>query len=475
MIRRLVARFGLPALAFFLGACLCVPIFFGHFFNYGAESISIASLLRMAAGQAWVSAIDDSPLLVSVFNPLYLLPAWPVAWMAGPGATLVLAVTGRLLSLVALALLLREVAGIYRAHWPAEYSPYWLRVMMVLFALSFAPLLFAFRPDFLSFLLEVVALAQLLNGKTVRAALLTGLAVVAKYNTLGLLVGGTLWMLHRRRLRDALAFAGVGVAVIGASLVALYLLFGERVLTNHLFGLGGDRVAVDWTLVHGFLAGFAAPQALFLVFVVCGLKQLRRSAPEAAGLVACFLVASFAIATAGQLRPGAYYNYYYGFFAVGLVPAASSAARWLQGGVRTLPWTAFLATLAFHGAEAARPSATVILNQIPNYPYEALREYLDRRWPSARVYATDPTLLVIFHDRAVIGPWAEAFVLNSPPLQPFADRVRSVQRQAGGIDLVLVSGRNCAQWTPDGLFAPELAGVRTLDRHLGKLCVFARD
>jgi len=45
-------------------------IFLSNYYNYGAESITFASMLRISSSEPYVSKITELPVLISSFSPI---------------------------------------------------------------------------------------------------------------------------------------------------------------------------------------------------------------------------------------------------------------------------------------------------------------------------------------------------------------------------------------------------------------------
>jgi hypothetical protein len=216
----------------------------------------------------------------------------------------------------------------------------------------------------------------------------------------------------------------------------------------------------------------------FHAAVLAGVPLIPRGNPMR-GLLAWALAGSLFTAVAGQLKVGAYHNYFLTYFILGAVPAALAIRRLIglsrrgaTAGVRVLG-TLGAAAFAAHVVAGAIPAGAIVANDMRHYPYGELTDFIARNHPSGAIYAADESLAVLFHDRVAFAPWGERCYVHSSYLR--SHYLESIRRRLAGVrfEAAVVPGRNCEAWRPAGEFRESIAHLTRLEARFGKLCVFS--
>jgi hypothetical protein len=461
------------------------------YFNWAAESISIASMLAIADGRPYVSAPGEVPVNLSAFSPYLYWLLTPILRLFAMHDLRAVATLGRLTILLFFAGIPLMMARLTRVHFAALAVD---RLMLVLatvtFVIMFPGFVPAIRPDFMSFLAEIVAFALFFDyefrGRAARhliaSAALAGFACAAKANTVDVAGAVVLFLLLERRVLHAAAYAAITAAVFAAGMALSYAVLGERFVS-----------AVVFSSLRNSLTGVALVRALLGAVQEVGLQSLGWWVLAAIGLAAMWredrrkallfvlgIGVSLVVGTAGQVKIGGAINYCFGAFFLSLLPVALGLQLILAGPPATPAgapaWigarVAFGALLAINVVTALTIPVATFVNDRRHYPYGAVTAHLAATHPDGHVYANDPNAVLHFAARSPLSPWAELLMENTPRLAPYLAGLRDELRDRPFAAAVIV-GNDCAAWKPAGLFAGELAGM-ALEQRFDKLCVFAR-
>lgn len=190
-----------------------------------------------------------------------------------------------------------------RASGPVSATVATLVTCLLTFVLAY---LYNYSPDAFGALFAVVALIFLLDGKSLGAGLLAGLALAAKPAHILFVMVGLLAVWHQGGRRQAMRFAAGVLPAVTALMIYNAILFGGPLLTGYDrileadpaprtvsqrsdFTLAGAPENLLWEILdekHGLL--YTAPSVLV---GLAGLLALWRRRPLLAVLPSCLLVA----------------------------------------------------------------------------------------------------------------------------------------------------------------------------------------
>jgi hypothetical protein len=289
-------------------------------YNLSYEAICLYGAMQVADNQPLYPGPETKPFSVYVHSPLgaltggWLLKAIPVTGMLSRVVLI------RSLSLLAFLALLAVIwNGVLS---PAGVSRWGATAALVLGLSKFCDYATTGRNDMLAMLAEMSALAVFLSwlrrptrGRMVGFAVLCVISVYTRQ--MGIVVGGCaiLWLLARRRLKDAVAIAA-GIAVPAGLLFWAIDRATAGAFWQHLIAynirpyrpIDRDSILFQHS-TWGFIASYAAYKAMTWV----GLCTARRKTDggEAVSFLTFALVLSTAMSCALFLRPGGDVNYFF--------------------------------------------------------------------------------------------------------------------------------------------------------------------
>lgn len=470
-----------------LGVALSCVLFFSSYYNYAAESISLASLIRVAAGQPYVGRLDELPLLWNPYSPFLAWLVTPVLRVFHFSALAPVALVARMTVLAVFACWVQQLAQFAHSRCPKSIEWQYLVVAVLWVMLLFTVNLVAVRPDLLSFFAEFLSLVAVLrsvrdNARDWRfvalAGVLAGLAAGVKLNTVGGAVGISMFLVWERRYSCVLIFGACAAVMVSAMLVLEYAVYGPVILEHVVFGLQ-SRAFHGIALARrsfGVLDEVFVLNVPFFLFSGWGLAHIGATDRRLSRCLACFIVGSLCVASLGQSKIGASSNYFIGAFMAGVIPlavgvralfAASASAPQVRAmrAVLYFTWTVLL-------LKAAVLPTTIVANDMRHYPYDAVRKLIRREYPRAVVYTPDENAALQFNEFAPLGPWSEGLLGLSDGFARYLPAIR--QRLAGQpFTLAVTTGTACDTWRPGGVFERETSHLRKLAVKFDKICVYS--
>ena len=465
--------------------------FFSRYFNYGGESVGLYGLLRVARGLPYLGTLGELPAIANPYGPYPLfIVGWPLR-LLGVTSPYWTNVAAKFFILVVLGLnaaVCGRILGLFRGADRTRSRTAWM--IAVLYPILFNPLLtFSFRPDLLGVLFELlgffVIAAPAAAGKGFRArdcalaGALFAVAATSKANHVGVFAGTMVALWIARGWKPALACSAAWIASTALLSVALTGIAGESLWIHVLHAANFGSLSIRdlpgaFTRIADevFFRHFA-----FHLAALAGILVL----PRGHALRTLFLGALAGTLTAavlGQLKVGAYNNYFYSYFLLAAAPAAmaiSELARRLgreSGGAISALAGLGAAGIMILVAYGAIPAAAILANDMRNYPYGELERYLAEKHPTGFLYAADENVAVHLADRVAFAPWAERCYVNSPYLRErFLPGLRERLKPAR-FEAAVASGKGCELWKPSGELAGGLSQLTRLGARFGKLCVF---
>ena len=464
-----------------LASALITILFVSRYLNYGAEGIEIAGLLRESAGLSFMTRLPEIPWYVNQYSPyFYAIFSVPIELLGIESlhAVTLCARSCVLASAFALLFLVYRHFQSRRSFSTASFC-----FASLWFLLMFPANIAAVRPDFPAFLLEFLGFVAWQRADTAHrhwafrfalAGVLFGSAIALKLNTLGVVAGLLAYEANERRWLRALVLAATTSASVLFYLASSDRIWGRAVLHDTFLALMNQpEIPTELVARLGMLVLYAAP---LCAVAALGLRRLQREqAPQLKPLLFA-IAASAAIATLQQAKAGAWYNYYYGCFAL-LLPLAAVGIDVLFDDARgnRIAIAALLGCAVLHSAWAFRvPFVVARDHEKRRFPYEEARAWFDRELPRGALYSDDPNALLYFHDRVLLGPNSEIILDLTPALRQFAPALLSNMRKTPYVAAV-ATGPACAEWRPGGAFVSAISQLTHLRAKFGWICVFGPD
>lgn len=478
---------------------LCMPIF-----EMGTENISIASAQRVADGLPPVTRPDEIPNTINSFAPFAWILIAPILRLLNGEQVMAIATTGRLLVLVFVILSIACMQTIGKRHFP-EYRQLNLgyAIYFSLLFVAFPGSIFVFRPDMVATFFELLSFSFVLrhlsaDSGTVGfgvaltrtspfrsrsrlgwAAVSASTAVAAKQNAIGVAFGTLLFLLSKARFRSLLLYLAVFLLGIALWYGCFYLYLGEALKETVLGSTASELIvsniesAIDFTrkLIRELGFGYL----IFYILGMHGLLLMWGHQRDICKLTFSCLTSSFVLATIGQLKTGAWYNYHYTFFFLLSLPASLSISFLIQETARSnklaisLLVAASLSALLYLGHTLTLPFALVRSSSID---YGGAARLLKKDFPSGLVYANNSEANYL-HNRALFTPWSEGTLGYSPGLSAAKERLRK-NLSTQTIVAAVVAGDDCQNWQPNGMFKENIDHIRKLHAKLNRICIFEK-
>lgn len=482
----LLAGFALTAAAGLWMRGISPPIY------HPVEGITLWSLQRTAEGLPFVGELTELPLSVSSYSPQFNWLLTPVIKLFSLHSINELAIAGRALVAIFFLALVLLLFRFTRTHFPGAHQTRYFGFGLCWFLAVFPESVVLLRPDFVAFCLEIAGFSLFYlhrfhpphQGKWsyfCGSALLLGQAFAMKFNTVGVLGGVLLFLLLERRVVRALAFGFTWLAVAALNFGVMVWLEGERMLSNAIpstLNPPGSLVEALHTLSTAAV-DLVLKNFMFYFVVVVGLWVISERNRQQGRLFLLVLATSFGLATLGQVKPGAHYNYHFGFFMLSLVPFTAGLRAILDfpPAARLFAQTArvFLVLSATIRLVYSLKAESIAYAERGHYPHEAARQYVERELPTGFLYTDGDDAQLRFERRALLSPWAEVYLRIAPSFAPFLPGIRAGIAAKGGFAAAVVTGPGCETWKPGGLFVEETKHLRKLAARFDRICIFARD
>ncbi|WP_332863382.1 hypothetical protein [Pannus brasiliensis] len=436
-----------------------------------------------------MSDITELPLLISSYSPMLFGLLYPLLKIFGLQTIPEVVSLGRIFILFLFLLFLAIENFFFKKYFPKYYNLGIFLFSSLWFFVLFPGDILSLKPDFLAFLFEFLAFAYFyrayfeLPKKPIDfylSPIFAGFAVAAKLNTLGVFFGIVTFLIAVRKFKGALLYSLVTTATVLCFFLIFSWQLGERFITGVLVStktippLGIDLVNQIVSLPQKVFY----PYVLFYLLVAIGLWILFKDNVQKSLLFGSCLGASFLLATMGQVKVGAFLNYYFGFFTLALIPV-SIAIKYLFQAERSSflirPLQIVLAFyILFNILQALLFPGAVFLNFLKNYPYEEARAYIQENYPDGYVYTaeSDHPAPLHFLDRTLLGPWAETQLNIVPAFHHYIPVIREkLSRYRFSVAVKLGSG--CENWRPSGIFFEETKHLEHLQKKIKKICIFS--
>jgi hypothetical protein len=473
---RTLVLVALGAAVLFAVACM---LFVTQYFNYGAEGIEVGALMRMNAGLPYLSRASEVPLFLNQYSPYFYATIHAPIQILGIESLESTVLCARLL-LLATAGALVVIAYRGFAHW--AFSKRSLAFVALWFLALFPANIISIRPDLPSFVLELAGLCVWLRGVNapqrstlaIAAGALFGCAIAFKLNTVGAVGGVLIYEASERKWARATVIAATTGAAVSVFVAIAWAVWGPGALADTFVTLRNQlETPADVARRLGGVLFYATPMVVLMVF---GLRYRSEQSRLEAKAIYIVLATSLVLATLQQVKFGAWYNYYYGFFAIGLAPAALGLDRLLAlAASRPLLPVAMLLTALAHAAWGTRVPLVIVRDHVrKHYPFAEAVSWIEKEFPSGAVYSHDSNALLRFQKRTLLGPESEVIVAVTPALHPRLPEIKAnMSKHAFAVGVA--TGPDCDQWKPAGLFLEETSQLTQMVRRFGWICVLARN
>lgn len=473
-----------------VNAIIGISQLISNYYNYGAESISFASMLRMSQSKLYVSNITEIPLLISSFTPILFALFNPLIKILNLSSIGEIVFLGRLVLVIIVFIFSWLLNAFLQKNFASHYNRSFFVFSLLWFFVMFPGNTFSVRPDFLSFMFEFLAFAffyeiTFLSKSSAKSrefylsAIFSGLAIATKQNTIGIFFGIILFLVITKKYYKALIYSLATCLTVVLILALFYWGLGERFILNVMGSFQNPpQFGIDSLVLRimDIVQSVVFPYTLFYLLVLIGLWIISQEDIRKVMLFSCCLGTSFLIATIGQLKVGAYLNYHFGFFMLAVIPV-SIAMHWIfrnsQQQVIVKPLQ--IAILLVVGVQlflGLKFPAFIFANDFKNYPYQEVKTYIQANYPEGYIYAPEDHVPLHFFDRTLLGPWAEGFLNMTPTYHPYIPVIKQ-ELSNYHFSVAVIARNGCANWQPSGIFLEETRHLNHLDKIFKKICIFS--
>jgi hypothetical protein len=397
----------------------------GSLFYFG-EAISYEGLLRVLHNQPFATSPAEIPVSLTPYTPLFLGPLILLGKLLGLTQIESVSVLARgfhLLLLLGLFLFLDLLRHQYFSDISSKLSYFWV-VLPVFF---YSPTMeLGLRPDTFSFFCEAISLFYLLKFLRYRksrslffSAFFSSLALFFKANTLGGVAGICLFFFWDKNFKSLFLYALCLSLTLAIGFGIEYLVLGN-VLTENIFAsiqsliLPADAALQIYVKL---LRLFILPLLGYFYLVLIGLRAIPQRKERR--LISLILLFSFLFAFLGQLKWGAFHNYFLGVLYLGLIPASIAFFKIAgQASPRKRQWlfAGFLGYLVFLIAPGISVPYKIWKDRSYFSELKSLRNLVQEKVPSGYLYTTDEKMSLAFENRLGVGVLSEELLQTTPRL-----------------------------------------------------------
>lgn len=327
-------------------------------------------------------------------------------------------------------------------------------VLAATIVFSFSPIMVtALRPDTLSFLFEITAVFSFLfwlknkNNRTlIGVSFLFSLALLTKLNTLGGVVGILLFLFFSKNWR---AFFLLGLSTAFFSFLGfgiLWIILG-KVFSQNIFLSIQSR---PWTFFESIEVYkkvfdlFLIPLGFYFFLIIWGLRLLNWK--EASRAMAWVLSLSFLLAFLGQMKWGAFHNYFLGVLYLGAIPASCAIHQLKNQAPRTTLFfiLAYLFLFSIRGLSIPHK-----IYQESRFfsEFNRLHELVNAHVPEGFLYTPDERLHLGFYNKTALGVLTEELFWTTPKLKPYWQPLLADLESQGGHRAFIIP---CSSPPPEG-------------------------
>lgn len=464
-----------------------------NYYNYGGESADFASMLRMAQSKSYVSDITEIPILLNVYSPVLFGVFYPFIKIFNLTTLNQVVLLGRIMTLVTVLLVAWLIIDFTRRNSSSHYHRFFLVFSLLWFFVLFPGDILAVKPDFLSVLFELSAFVLFYeytfkdnsNSRLFYfSSIFSGLAIATKLNTIGIFVGIILYLIFARKIYKAAIYILVSLFPVVALYAVFYWQLGEKLVIN----LMASKQAISFMQFIDRIDLIVFPYLIFYILMFIGLSIIAKEDKQKGLLIFFCLFSSFVLGGFGQLKVGSYLNYFFGFFTLASIPVSIGLRSIFENAQSSLDISGIsqsnfavkslkLFTLAIIGVQlfsALKFPLSIILNDLRNYPYQEVQEYVQKKYPGNYVYISNEALNLYFSDKTLVGPWVELTLQAAKSLDPYVPEIKhNLSKYRWSLAMTMGSG--CESWQPSGIFLEETKHINRLEKKFKKICLFNSD
>jgi hypothetical protein len=402
----------------------------GSLFYFG-EAVSYEGLIRLLHAKPFASLPAEIPLSLTPYTPLFLSPVLAVGKilkLVEIREVMILARVSQIGILFILFLFINHFRKTFFSDVSHDFA-YFAVAALVFF---FHPTLeLALRPDAISFLAEAVSVFYLFKylrysqtKSIILASLASGMAIGLKLNTIGAVLGISLFLFFTRNFKS-LSLYLLGCLMSSSLLIGFqYLALGPVFTHNILLSIQSLVLsAPDAIKVYAKLFDlFLLPLGFYLFLVFHGLSLMTQRKERL--LLSLVLLCSFVVALLGQLKWGAFHNYFLGCVYLGTLPASLTVYQLsnTKEHTRNLYFVIFFcALLSLFMVRATSILVKIRADRSYFKELSQLKTLVKEKIPNGLLYTTDEQIHLAFVERMAVGVLSEELLQTTPKLSPYLE------------------------------------------------------
>ena len=406
----------------------------GGLFYFG-EAVSYEGLLRILQSLKYATLPNEIPLSLTPYTPLFLSPLVLLGRLLGLTQVAEVSILVRSyhwLLLMGLFLFINLIRKSFFSEDSSGASFFWMAVTVFFYSPTME---MALRPDTLSFFCEAIGVFYIFkflrfskSKHLILASLLSGFAMAIKANTIGAIAGISVYFLVSGEFKNGLKYF-LGVSLSGLSLLVLqYGLLGDVLLLNIFQSI--QSVILPWhSAVEVYMKLFDLflfPLSFYLFLVIFGLAHFTQRKERL--LFSFILLGSFLFAFVGQLKWGAFHNYFLSTLYLGLIPASLGFFSLTKNKNASQVTGVFLFQFFFIALLCIR-GTSVPIKILADRPYftevKKLRTVISEKIPQGFIYTNDEQLHLALVDKMAIGVLSEELLQVTPKLQSYIPKLQN--------------------------------------------------
>jgi hypothetical protein len=346
----------------------------------------------------------------------------------------------------------------------------------------FSGLNLSVRPDFFSFLFEFLAFVFFFRQQFDKSisfnffyisAIFSGLAIATKLNTLGVFMGILLYLIITKTFYRAFLYSLTTAITILSMFLLFYVYLGNK-LFSIVLGSTKNEIISGLSFLN-VLEKLAFNYTVFYLLTLIGIFIILKNNKSQGILFISCLTTSFVLATMGQLKVGAFFNYHFGFFMLAIIPVSIAINNILnENKSQPITKSIQIILISIVGLSLITSFTFYItfFNHFIYYPYKDVKNYLNENYPEGYIYTPDDSIILSFFDRTLIGPWSETFITITPSYQSYIPILKK-ELSKHDFSVTIKGGTGCENWQPSGIFIDEIKHLNHLDKQFQKICIFS--
>jgi hypothetical protein len=250
------------------------------------------------------------------------------------------------------------------------------------------------------------------------------MAIGLKLNTIGAVLGISLFLFFTRNFKS-LSLYLLGCLMSSSLLIGFqYLALGPVFTHNILLSIQSLVLsAPDAIKVYAKLFDlFLLPLGFYLFLVFHGLSLMTQRKERL--LLSLVLLCSFVVALLGQLKWGAFHNYFLGCVYLGTLPASLTVYQLsnTKEHTRNLYFVIFFcALLSLFMVRATSILVKIRADRSYFKELSQLKTLVKEKIPNGLLYTTDEQIHLAFVERMAVGVLSEELLQTTPKLSPYLE------------------------------------------------------